>query len=397
MEKDIKTLLEEYLKILDSGQNKERKEYYIDTDLVLLDKFRGVPDETRDGRVPYIFWVGLDTRRELFGIDIEKMYREPAYYLECWLRSKIYHFKNFNDCNYFGDIIPLWLGEGFESTFFGCKLKYSKDSEPSVDRDFTLIKDKEDLKKLKVPDFENTEAMYHAMRFYNEINNLAEDYGIRAAFFDWHYGPTALCNYLRGFENISIDYLTDKDLVRNIMQLVVDSRIRWVEVRKRITGDEGNRGVIISNDDVSAPNVSPSIYRELILPYEKMIHRHFGYFTYYHNCGPIDPFLNDVNTIGRIDMIHSGPFSDYRKVGEVFGKRSAIELHLHPEKDFISSTEQDFRKRLLDIRDYYEKIGVKAYCIRLTSYSHPSMTMSENIEKLKKWCGISSEILLPGN
>ncbi len=394
LSKEIPKLINEYIRILYSNRNNSNKSFYNDTDSIILDKFRGIPRQIKDEKIPFIFWLGLDIWKDLFNINIEKMYKDPKYYLECWLKIKIFYFNNFNDCNYYGNLIPLWLGEGFESTFLGCRLKYSKIAEPSVNRDYILVKDHNDLKKMKLPDFENSASMNHAINFFNSVNFLLGDSELRANFPDWHYGPTAMCNYLRGFKNLSLDFLTNKPLVDELMQFVIDSRMKWSETRSRIIDDDKPNGAIISNDDVSVPNVSPNIFRELIFPYEKILNEFYGYFSYYHNCGPIDPFLDDISNINGIRMIHSGPFSDFKKIGEIFSSKAAIELHLHPDRDFINCSEEDFRKRLIDIKTYYDEIGVKAYCIRLTSYSHPSMSISENIEKLKGWCRIASNILL---
>lgn len=394
MKHKIGKLLEEYQDIHDSDYNKKNREIFSDTDSIIIDKFRGIPGPIKNNKVPYMFWIGFDIWKDIFHINIERMYKEPEYYLECWLKTKIFYSKNIDDCNYFGNLIPIWLGEGFESTFLGCRLKYSKSAEPSVDREHIIVKDNEDLKKIKLPDFENNDSMAHAVNFYNGINKLVNGSGLKAGFPDWHYGPTAMCNYLRGFEKLSLDFLTDKSMVGGLMKFVTDSRIKWSEARRKIVGSGEPEGVVISNDDVSVPNVSPDIYRELILPYEKKLNRFYGYFSYYHNCGPIDPFLEDINSIEKINMMHSGPFSDFKKVGEAFGRKSAIELHLHPDKDFINCSERDFRTRLYDIKNYYNEIEVKAYCVRLTSYSHPNISLIENIKKLQKWSSISSQVLL---
>ena len=119
-----------------------------------------------------------------------------------------------------------------------------------------------------------------------------------------------------------------------------------------------------------------------------------GEDNYYHDCGPIDPFLEKISEFKSIDLIHSGPFSNYKKVGEFFCKRTPIELHLRPVEDFVYCSEEDFRNRLLKIREVYSKLGVRSYYIRLTSYSHPELSVNENMTKLKKWCDISNEILL---
>ncbi len=391
----ISDLLKKYLRIVNSQRNNSNRLFYRKTRSIIIDKFRGIPKDITGDKVPFIYWIGLDIAREIFDIDIGRMYREPLYYLECWLKIKIFYFENFEDCNYFDNFIPIWLGEGFEATFFGCRLKYDKDKEPSVDRNFLIIKDPEKINSITIPDFAQSEAFDFAFDFYFKIKNIVDSYGVETGFFDWHYGPTALCNYLRGFENLSLDFLINKPAIINLMNLVINSRIKWSRHRSKILDSLKIADAVISNDDVCIPNVSPAIYRELIFPFEEKLNEFYGNFSYYHNCGPIDPFLEDVVKLKNIDMIHCGPYSDFRKIGQLFVGKSSIELHLHPEKDFIYMDEENFRRRLKDIKNYYGSIGVKSYCIRLTSYSHPNMSMRESISKLKLWCEISKEILCP--
>ena len=392
----IQDLLKKYVKICNSEKNKENKSYFKKTKSIILDKFRGVPKDLCkiDNVVPFVYWLGLDLWRDIFNINIERFYKDPLYYLENWLKIKIFYFENFNDYNCFENFIPLWLGEGFEATFFGCKLKYSDDREPGIDRKYILIEEPKDLNKLSIPNFYNSKPMNLAVKFYNDISKIVSDYGIEVGFVDWHYGPTALCNYIRGFENISLDFLLNKEFAKELMEFVVLSRIEWSKERDKFLSTKRREGCIISNDDVCVPNVSPKIYSELIFPYEYKLHEFYGNFSYYHDCGPMDPFLEKIGEFKNIDLIHSGPFSNYKKVGEFFCKRTPIELHLRPVEDFVYCSEEDFRNRLLKIREVYSKLGVRSYYIRLTSYSHPELSVNENMTKLKKWCDISNEILL---
>jgi len=394
--KKILDLLKKYVKIYNSERNKENKNYFKKTKSIILDKFRGVPKDVDEinNKIPFIYWLSLDLWRDIFNINIERFYKDPLYYLENWLRIKIFYFENFNDCNCFENFIPIWLGEGFEATFFGCKLKYSDDKEPAINRNHILIMEHKDLNKLRVPDFNNNESMNLVIKFYKDISKIVNDYGIDVGFVDWHYGPTALCNYIRGFENISLDFLLNKEFVKELMEFVVLSRIEWSKGRDKFLGRKRREGCIISNDDVCTPNISPAIYNELIFPYELELYKFYDGFSYYHDCGPIDPFLEEISRFRNIDLIHCGPFSDYKKVGKIFYNKAPIELHLRPVEDFVYYSEADFRNRLLEIKEIYSKIGVKSYCIRLTSYNHPRLSVSESMTKLKRWCYISNEILL---
>ena len=104
--------------------------------------------------------------------------------------------------------------------------------------------------------------------------------------------------------------------------------------------------------------------------------------------------MSDITSFKNLDLIHSGPFSDYYKVGEYFHKTVPIEMHLRPEQDFISCGEEEFEQRLEKIKGDYAELGVNAYYIRVTTYKHPNFTTEQNLLKLKRWCEISNQILL---
>jgi hypothetical protein len=390
---ELTNLLEKYVKITNSEKNIKNKSYFQKTKSIIINRWRGVPKNLNEieGRVPFVYWLGEDLWRQLFDINIERMYKEPLYYLEIWLKTKIFYFENFDDCNVYENLIPIWPGEGFEPALFGCRRKFSPVEEPAIDPTYILIKNYEDLKKMKLPDFYNSFETTLAIKFYKEISNIVNGYGVEAGFFDWHIGPTSLCNYLRGFENLSLDYILNKEFVNELMNFVISARMKWSIARDSFLNTKRDSGGILSNDDVSVPNVSPKIYGELIFPYELKLHEFYGGFNYYHNCGPIDPFLEKIKEFESIDLFHSGPYSDYRKVGEAFGKKSAIELYL---KKINILNELNIKESLSEIKNTYSDIGVKAYYVRTTTYSTPGLSINENIEKIRNFCTISNKILL---
>ena len=90
--------------------------------------------------------------------------------------------------------------------------------------------------------------------------------------------------------------------------------------------------------------------------------------------------------------MHSGPFTDYRKVGELFNNNAPIELYLpRPSKHW---NEEDLKKKLLEIKKDYKKLEVQSYLIRSTAYNDPQLSVSSNVEIIKNMCDISRDILL---
>ena len=390
--KVILNLLKEYLKIYNSEKNKRNKKYFRETKSIILNRWRGIPKKTNEleGKIPFVYWIGEDFWRAMFNIDFERLYTEPLYYLENWLKIKLFYFKNFDDCNCYENFIPIWLGTGFEASLFGSKRKYSKNQEPVLDPNYILIKDYKDLDKLREPSFYDNEHMKIAIKFYKDISRVVNDYGIEVGFVEWQMGPTNICSSLRGFENLFLDFILNKKFVKKLIDTVVKSQINWSKSRDNFLGYKRKFGAIISNDEVSTPNLSPKIYSDLIFPYEYKICKYFGGFRYYHNCGPIDPFLEKISEF-RVDLMHSGPYSDYKEVGKIFFNKAAIEVYL-PKGERLDG--RNFRNKLLEVKKNYSELGVESYYIRWTNYYNSEMSINGNIEYLKEKCSISKKVLL---
>lgn len=390
--KSLTNLLKKYLKIYNSNRNTENKKYFEKTMLVIMHRTRFVPKnlDKIDNNIPFVYWLDEGMWYHMFNINLERLYKEPLYYLENWLKARIFYYENFSDCTYVDNCIPIWLGLGFEATLFGCKTKYSKYEEPTIDFNDIIIKDHKDLKKLKVPDFYSSDRMKLAFKFYNEINKVVSGHGIKVGFFDWMLSPLFLSNYLRGLLNLSIDFMTNREFVRNLMDFVVTSRINWSKKRDEFLGIERKNGMML-NDSLSTPNISPNIYNELIFPYEQEINNFYGGISYYHSCGPLDPFLNKIKDLGNIELMHSGPFTDYKKVFKVFHNKSPIELYLPKRKHW---EKEDLKKELIEIKESSLKFGVRSFYIRYTSFYDPDISISNKINKHREICNISREILI---
>lgn len=200
------------------------------------------------------------------------------------------------------------------------------------------------------------------------------------------------CNYLRGYENMTSDFLLNPEFAKQILEFVVKVRIEWVKWRHLYLKDESLGMCEILDDDASAPNLSPSTFEKFILPVEEKIADFHGGISYYHNCGPADPYLEFIKRLGKIKLMHVGPFTDYTRAAELFGHTSAIEHHVKPQEEGVNVNPENLEKRLRKIKDTYGAKDVKAYTVRLTAYRNPVQTVKEDIEKIKGWIKVARRI-----
>ena len=386
---ELKRLLDEYTQIRDSDRNRQTRKLWRKTRAVILDKFRGIPNDLSQtgGKIPFCCWPGFDVWRRLWGLDIGRYHTDPEYFLANWLRMKIYWFQNFDDDSYYDNAIPIWLGEGFETAFFGMTSRYSARSEPWLDRSTAPLLHDDEFEKLAIDEFEGKGLLPLAQRFYEEISAAVSNYGMEVDFIVWGTGLVYGANCLRGVEQMSMDYLLDPQFASRLLGFLAKTRNAFNEYRTRyLGGDTGEHQYQeIWNDDAAVPLVSPQIFRDIVWPHEKTLYDSCGGFSYYHNCGPMGPLLHDIARFANIEMIHMGPFSDPRQVLDKFAHRSAIEHCIKPQDDMMRIEHDDMVKRLHNLRTLYEHARANAVTIRATGYLSPALSIEQNIGKLTQW------------
>ncbi len=116
------------------------------------------------------------------------------------------------------------------------------------------------------------------------------------------------CWYLRGFEQFLVDLMINKEFAHALMRKVLDVRLKmygnYLEQAGRYLD------LVYVADDISmqtGPIMSPATYREMIKPYQK---EYFQFIKnksqaklFYHCCGNVKPFLEDLIEIG-IDVLN---------------------------------------------------------------------------------------------
>jgi uroporphyrinogen decarboxylase len=111
------------------------------------------------------------------------------------------------------------------------------------------------------------------------------------------------CWYLRGFEQFLLDLMMDKEFAHALLRKVLD--IRKVMYGNFLEQAGKYLDVIYVADDIamqSGPMMSLDLFKEMIKPYYK---EYFGFLKgrteaklFYHCCGGVEPFLEDLIDIG---------------------------------------------------------------------------------------------------
>jgi uroporphyrinogen-III decarboxylase len=383
----LKKLQEQVRHIADSHENKEKEKIWAPQAAHARDHWRGMPKRIDEsGRVPYTIEPENAMWFDILSYDARDYYTKPDVYLECQLRMSLFRNKYFDDDTVIGKNIPIWLGVPFEPSFFGIEVVFVPDEDPWIGKN-PVIHSENDLDRLEYPDFFKSGLMPKAHEMYSAIKELLDD-DYSVTFPEWGRSPFAVSLHLRGMGNIVMDMIENPEFVHKLMKFMNESRKRWTTERFKFLGYPVEKGNLY-NDEVNCPLLSPSLYKEFILPYEQeMSYFHHG-IAYWHSCGITTPLLNLIKQIDGLDMFHVGPWTDFAEANKVFGKTTALEYCQNPISDIYSASEDDIRKKLIYVLNSGKG---NAYTIRADGLQK-RYSLEDDLKKIFDWMKVAKSIL----
>jgi len=150
-----------------------------------------------------------------------------------------------------------------EAEAIGQEMKYSATGMPDVDRSRPLIRDQDDLKKIRPPDFDSQGRFAHVIEANKQFRQLIG--GLTEATLRF-CAPFSLAANIRGIEQLLIDTYSDPDFARSLFDRITEELLApWV---LRLIKEFPGAGSICGDDAVSSiPIVTPDIINEWIIPY----------------------------------------------------------------------------------------------------------------------------------
>jgi len=267
-----------------------------------------------------------------------------------------------------------------EAEALGQEIKYSDTDMPDVDRSKPLIRGRDDLKKIRTPDFDRDGRFAHVIEMNRIFRNLIGGAEITIRIC----APFSLAANIRGIEQIFMDMYSDPDFVKELFDRVVEEVLApWVIRLKK----EFPRVKNISADDASAslPIVSPGIIEEWILPYVIRLRELAGHDVYMPNWVG-EKFLKDPEKM--LDFKHQacpgfleGQDPDVEKLGprlyRDYADKKGIPLILGVGAAFLtlSSPQAVFER----VRQYIE-VGGKNGRFALLLCNLGATTPPENVK-----------------
>ena len=213
------------------------------------------------------------------------------------------------------DILQVISDPYREAVDFGLDVHFPHNDLPVAKE--PLLSDPQDLLKLKSPDPRTGRRMSDRLE---AIRYLSKRLGGQVPIMGWVEGALAEAADLRGMLNLMKDLTLRPEWVADLLEQVVQVEIAFAELQIEAGAD------IIGLGDAVASQISPLMYREFALPYEKRIFEvvhHAGAVARLHICGNTTHILGDMID-SSADIIDIDWMVDIKRAADVFGDQTAL-------------------------------------------------------------------------
>ncbi len=246
------------------------------------------------------------------GIAYDKYCQDFRYLVEANLK-----------CNeYFGIDMLNTMSDPFREAYdFGAKIEFPPDALPISKKN--LITDVKDIGKLKIFDPMNSTRMLDRIR---AIELYKREAGNHYSILGWVEGAFAEAADLRGMGEIMVDIYDEPAAVHELISMCCEQGILCAKEQIGAGAD------FIGVGDAAASLVSPSIYREFVLPYEQKlfseIHKAGGKVKL-HVCGNITHLIEDMVKAGA-DIIDVDHMVDFKRCIKTFKDHACVNGNFDP-------------------------------------------------------------------
>ncbi|MCX5769109.1 MAG: hypothetical protein NTZ09_02370 [Candidatus Hydrogenedentes bacterium] len=251
--------------------------------------------------------------RDRLGVDFsERWHLDPLYRHETVVRMRRKLNRHFAGLRLGGDPdsaranIDGVHGALVMAMIFGIPAEYYSDNWPAAKHAYMS---EDQIAKIEIPSLPDTPVMAQLLE---QMDVIEREFGLVGGYINWQ-GVLNTAYRLRGHE-ILADVLINPPLAHRMFEVVAQTMIagmRLIYERQRRTGFVVQHATV-SNCLVNM--VSPEIYREHLLPYDKKIAEAFEKFGI-HNCAwNVDPYIEDYAGVAKLGYIDMGLDSDLAKV-----------------------------------------------------------------------------------
>jgi len=284
----------------------------------VLNRIEGKPVD----RIPNLNILMLFAARYI-GVPYSKYVTDYKYLVE----------GNIKCCEEFGiDMVSAISDPMREASGFGADIVFPEDGVP-YSRE-KLLKDYGDLKKLQVRDPLSAERMLDRIK---AVELYKKEVGDKYPILGWVEGAFAEAVDLRGMTELMMDLYDEPEFVKELLEICNEQAILFA--REQISAGADFIGI----GDAAASLVSPGIYKEYVLPYEKKlidsIH-HEGARVKLHICGNISNHLEEISQSGA-DIVDIDWMVDFEKAIKILENKASACGNFDPVKILLEGSLED--------------------------------------------------------
>jgi hypothetical protein len=349
---EIEQLVEQAVQILATGDN------------VITDEFTRFNTiyigNIKPDRVTFELQLTLPEIARVLNYDLERFFQDRLYNFQKTLEYRIWQRQNIPDDSPFIGIYEMdYAVHCLEYSMFGMQPRWTQGQTPSYA--LPIINTREDLQRLKVPDFFKDGFMPRLIEDYYKIKEDLNDrleVGIRKSV----QGPFQTATGLHGQENVFMEELTEPDLVNDLMQFAFEFHKEWVRGWEKLHGR--SYGMFnLGDDDIDTKfTVPPKVYRKLILPVHMQYAQEFK-SIHWHSCGNKNNIFSDIATIPYVKTLEIGPKDDARKAAELFAGREVVFYKCPDAMDELDAPVPGAREAMIEnVLSAGELVPIKILC-----------------------------------
>ena len=249
----------------------------------------------------------------------------------------------------------------------------------------------EDLEGRPLPDFYTAGMMPLIIARRQEMQSILGG-GYAVGTPPWVRGPLGNAFYLAGAERTLMALYSDQTFFHRLMRYGLEAMAKWMRQRAEYLGVPLAASAAAStlwNDEVSAENFSPAVYRAMIGPYDREFHDLLGGNIVFHSCGRTTPLMGEIANVAPWTCFHVSAWSDVDEALRVFPDTPLL-VCLHPYHDMLGATPERTATRVHEIA---HKCAGHEYTLCLTELL-PVNGPHEDLRRIKDALAICADILL---
>lgn len=217
--------------------------------------------------------------------------------------------------NFNVDIVQA-ISDPFRETYdFGARIEFPEDDLPVNKEPF--LDNPEKLKMLQKPNPSTGKRMSDRL---NALRLMREKIGNEIPVMGWVEGALAEAGDLRGITNVLMDVYERPQWLKELLEIITEVEIEFAKAQVEAGAH------IIGLGDAIASQVSPAMYKEYGLPYEKRIFQavhEMGAIARLHICGDTSGIVPYMVESGA-DIIDLDWMVDMKAAADQFGHQVAF-------------------------------------------------------------------------